>query len=93
MGYFWTMRILLLMGNWGEGIAMLFGLAFLLVVVPIIILVGHLWGRHIEKQFDREPKAVEEAKPPKQVRGAPLFLWIMVAAMLVSFVALGTWIY
>jgi hypothetical protein len=93
MDYFWTMRILLLMGNWGEGIAALFGLAFLLVVVPIIALIGHLWGRHIEKQFDREPHKVEEAKPPKQVQGAPFFLWVMVAVMFASFLFLGAWIY
>lgn len=46
---FLDMRILLLMGNWGEGLAILFGLVFLLVAVPVTAIIGHLWDRHIEK--------------------------------------------
>ena len=78
------------MGDWGEGLAIMYCSVFLLVVVPIVVLIGHLWGRHIEKQFDRGPK---EVKPAKQVKGAPTFLWMMVVVMLISFIALGTWIY
>jgi hypothetical protein len=87
------MLLLLLMGNWGEGLAILLGGALLLLGVPLIALIGHLWGRHIEKQFDRTPQEVPAAKPPKQVQGAPLYLWLLVAAMLVSSAALAAWVY
>jgi hypothetical protein len=72
----------------GEAILLL-GKMCLLVLLPLGLL-GYLWSRHIERQFDRKPK---EVKPAKQVKGASLFLWTMVVVMLISFVALGTWIY
>lgn len=72
----------------GEAEAMFFfGKLFLLVVVPIALLL-YFWSRHIGEQFDREPK---QAKPSKQVQGAHVFLWIMIAVMVVSFLALSGW--
>jgi hypothetical protein len=74
----------------GEGEAMLaIGKLLFLVVVPIGVLV-YLWSRHIDKQFDREPK---QAKPAKQVQGAHVFLWVMVAVMLIGFMTLAGWTY
>jgi hypothetical protein len=87
------MRVLLLMGDWGDGVVIGLGLAFLLLGVPLIVLIATLWGRHIEKQFDRTPPPAPPAKPPPPVQGARLFLGLLVAAMLVLFVALATWVY
>ena len=76
------------LGAIGEAEAMLgIGKLFFLVVVPIGLLV-YLWSLHIRKQFDREPKQV---KPEKELRGADVFVWMMVAVMVVSFVALAGW--
>lgn len=78
------------LGAIADAAVMLFlGKLCLLIVLPTGLL-GYLWSRHIERQFDREPKKI---KPAKQVKGAPLFLWMMVVVMLISFTALGIWIY
>lgn len=61
-----------------------------MVVLPLWLLL-HLWSRHIGKQFDREPKQAKQVKPAKQVRGAGVLLWLMVAVMVASFVALSSW--
>jgi hypothetical protein len=60
----------------------------LCLVLLVVGLPLWLWSRHIGKQFDREPR---QATPAKEVRGAQVFLWIMVAVMVVSFVALSGW--
>jgi hypothetical protein len=76
------------LGAIGEAEAMLAsGKLLFLVVVPIGLLV-YLWSLHIRKKFSREPQQV---KPAKEVRGADVFLWMMVAVMVISFVALAGW--
>jgi len=62
-------------------------LVLVIVVLPLWLLL-RFWSRHSGKQFDREP---QRATPAKEVRGAQVFLWIMVAVMVVSFVALSGW--
>lgn len=64
----------------------------LLGAIGLIGLVIRLWSQHIEKQFDREPQRVQSWMPAKLGRGTPIFLWIMLIAMLLSFVALAAWL-
>jgi hypothetical protein len=68
------------------------GKLLFMVVLPIglmLYLVVRVWSHHIGKQFDREPNQVQAAK---QVQGAAPFLWLMLRAMLASFMALAIWI-
>jgi hypothetical protein len=79
----------------GEGEAILtLGKWFLIALLLVLLLigpVGYLWSRDTKKQSDLEPKETQPVKPAKQARGARFLLWMMVAVMVVSFVALSGW--
>jgi hypothetical protein len=52
--YLRAMQMVLLMGNWGEGLAMLLIGAFLLTLVSLIVLIGFISSQRIGWQLDRE---------------------------------------
>lgn len=42
------------MGNWGEGLVIMYLIAFLLTIMPLLVLLGRAWTRHIDRQLVRD---------------------------------------
>ena len=82
------------LGAVGEAKAIiLFGkwlcLVLFAVVLPLWLLLRR-WGHPTGQQSAREP---QELKLTEQAEGTSVFLWMMMAVMLVSFMALAGWTY
>ncbi|GAB3856019.1 hypothetical protein GCM10028822_27770 [Hymenobacter terrigena] len=80
------------MGDWGEGLAWLFFVAFLLTLVPFIVLIGRLWSQRIDQQLDREWNEQKARAASRARTGQWLLLlaWLFIAVVLWK--ALLAWI-
>lgn len=74
-------RAIILFGKW-------LCLVLFAVVLPLWLLLRR-WSHPTGRQSAREP---QELKLTEQ-EGTPVFLWMMMAVMLVSFMALAGWTY
>lgn len=90
--YLWPMRTMLLMGNWGEGLAILCVGALLLTLVPFIVLVGGLWSQRIDQQLDREWNEQKEQAAARARAGQwrKLLAWLFLSV--VGWKALFAWV-
>jgi len=75
-------RAIILFGNW-------LCLVLFAVVLPLWLLLRR-WSHPTGRQSAREP---QELKLTEQAEGTPVFLWMMMAVMLASFMALAGWTY
>jgi amino acid permease len=77
------MRVLFLMGDWGEGLAILILVAFFITLVPFVVLIGRLWSQRIDQQLDRE---WNEQKAHAAARARSRLWLLLLAWLLVSVV-------